>query len=241
MEAWSYSPAADLDQQLLQRLRQFPREPDMLTYGLRSLAALTMRGWLRGYHRFSISGQENIPRTGSFVLVANHCSHLDALCLLAAVPLGKLHRAFAAAAADYFFISPRRAAMAGLVVNALPFNREVNVRQSLRLCRELLANPGNVLVLFPEGSRSTVGECRPFKHGIGLLVAGTNVPVLPCHLDGTHRALPKRSIVPRPYRVRLTIGAPRFYAEHCACKTGAAVVAKDLQLAVQRLGGGSFV
>src|SRR5712691_9167680 len=101
MKEWHYDPAQDLEQPLVERLRRFPREPDMLVYVLRSLAALTMRGWLRTYHRLEIVGRGNLPAEGSFVMVANHSSHLDALCLLSALPLKKLHRAFPAAAADY--------------------------------------------------------------------------------------------------------------------------------------------
>ena len=44
MKRWQYAPAADLDQSLIERLRNFPREPDMLVYGLRSLVALIIRG-----------------------------------------------------------------------------------------------------------------------------------------------------------------------------------------------------
>ena len=63
------------------------------------------------------------PADESFVLVANHASHLDTLCLLAALPLRRLHRAYPAAAADYFFVNVARRALAVLVVNALPFHR----------------------------------------------------------------------------------------------------------------------
>ena len=100
MPPWHYEPALDLAQPLLERLRHFPREPDMLVYAVRSLAALLIRGWLRFYHRFTIVGGENLPADESFILVANHSSHLDSLCLLSALPLGKLHRAFPAAAMD---------------------------------------------------------------------------------------------------------------------------------------------
>ncbi len=208
----------------------------MLARGVRSLAALAVRAWLRVYHRFTICGREHLPSSESFVLVANHCSHLDALCLTSAMPLRQLHRTFSAAAADHFFINPRRAAMAVLVVNALPFDREVHVRQSLRLCRELLAQPGHVLILFPEGSRSPNGRMRAFKNGIGLLVAGTNVPVIPCYLSGTAEALPKRAMLPRPLKIKLTIGPARMYADRCADKAGAAEVARDLAAAVEELG-----
>src|SRR5437762_7704270 len=177
--SWCYKPAADLDQTLAGRLRRFPREPDVLIFALRSFAALVVRGWLRLYHRLRIEGRENLPTGKSFVLVANHSSHLDTLCLLSALPLSKLHRAFPAAAHDYFFLSAPRLAIAAIVVNALPFCRQSHVRESLELCHELLGDAGNVLILFPEGTRTTTGQIGQFKSGIGALVAGTDVPVVP--------------------------------------------------------------
>src|SRR5262245_250598 len=106
--AWHYEPAVDLDLPYIERLKHFPREPDMFAYGLRSAGALTVRSYLKLYHRLQMTGLENLHTDGSFVLVANHASHLDILCLLAALPLKKLHRAFPAAAADYFFKSMPR-------------------------------------------------------------------------------------------------------------------------------------
>ena len=107
MKKWQYEPAQDLDQRLIERLRNFPREPDMLVYGLRSLVALIIRGLLRTYCRFEIVGNDHVRTNRSFVLVANHSSHLDTVCLLAALRLRQLHRAFPAAAADYFFRASR--------------------------------------------------------------------------------------------------------------------------------------
>jgi len=155
MKKWQYEPEADLDQTLIERLRNFPREPDMLVYGLRSFVALIIRALLRTYCRFEIVGEEHLRSNRSFVLVANHSSHLDTVCLLAGLPLRRLHRAFPAAAADYFFKSVPRTWIATVVVNALPFARQTHARQSLAICRELLANAGNVLIIFPEGT------CRP--------------------------------------------------------------------------------
>jgi hypothetical protein len=119
MKKWRYDSVHDLDQTLIERLRRFPREPDMLVYGLRSIAALIIRGWLRAYHRFEIVGQEHLRTNHSFVMVANHSSHLDTLCLLAALPLRKLHCAFPAAAEDYFFRSMSRTWIAAVVVLSL--------------------------------------------------------------------------------------------------------------------------
>jgi 1-acyl-sn-glycerol-3-phosphate acyltransferase len=232
---WKYESAEDLDQGMVERLRRFPREPDMLVYGLRSLAALTMRGWLRLYHRLEIHGAEHLPAQSSYALVANHSSHLDTLCLLAALPMNRRHRAFPAAAADYFFQSVPRIWLAAVVVNALPFSRQVHIRQSLNLCQQLLANPGNVLILFPEGTRSTTGKLGKFKPGIGALLAGVDVPVLPCHLAGAARAWPKGKLVPRPVKVRLRIGLPKNYSSLPPGRESAALVATELEQAVREL------
>jgi 1-acyl-sn-glycerol-3-phosphate acyltransferase len=234
-DPWSYETAVDLDRSLSERLKQFPREPDMLVYGARMLAGAVLQTWLRTYHRLVIRGREQIPVGKSCVLVANHASHLDTVCLLSALPIGRLHRAFPAAAKDYFFQSMPRAALASIVVNALPFDRETNIRQSLALCRRLLDTPGNVLILFPEGTRSPNGELVEFKPGIGLLLAGTDIPVIPCHLRGAYAALPKGKLVPRPRKIELTIGSPRSYAHLKRGKDSALEISADLRTAIETL------
>ena len=168
MTPWSYEPAKDLDQPLAERLRRFPREPDMMVYALRSLAALALRGWLRLYHQLQITGMENLPAEGSCILVANHSSHLDTLCLLSSLPLRNCTAPFPPRP-RIIFLSARPALLAAIVVNALPFARQSQIRQSLALCRELLANPGNILIIFPEGTRTATGQSGEFKtrHGCG--------------------------------------------------------------------------
>ncbi len=236
MKRWRYIPVSDLDQSMAERLRNFPREPDMLIYGLRSLVALIIRAALRIYHRLEIVGAEKLRRDGSFLLVANHASHLDTVCLLAALPFSRLHRAFPAAAADYFFKSVPRTWVASIVVNALPFARKAQARQSLAICTELLANPGHVLIIFPEGTRTTTGAVQEFKPGIGALVAGRDVDVYPCHLEGAFAAWPKGRSLPRPRKVRLRIGAPRNFSDRPAGKADISAIASELRTAVIELG-----
>lgn len=238
MKKWRYQTARDLDQAPLNRLRQFPREPDMLIYGLRSICALIIRGLLRIYNRFEIIGHESLRTNRSLVMVANHCSHLDTLCLLAALPLGKLHRAFPAAASDYFFQTVPRLWAAAVLVNALPFGRHSRTRETLTICNELLADPGTILIVFPEGTRSTTGEVNEFKSGIGALVAGKDVTVVPCFIDGSFRAWPKGRSFPQPRKVRLVIGEPRNYCERATDKPELAKIAIELRAAVSALGEG---
>ena len=228
--------ALTFERKAVARLRRFPREPDQFVHGLRLLVALIIRGLLRLYHRFEIVGQEHLPNDESFVLVANHSSHLDTLCLLAALPLRRLQRAFPVAAEDYFFRGLPRTWFAAVVMNAMPFARQMRVRESLFICGQLLAQPGNVLIIFPEGTRSKTGETQPFKSGIGALLAGRDVSVLPCYVQGAFRAWPKGRRLPRPGKVRLIVGTARNYAGRGGEKSETGAIARELQRAVQELG-----
>ena len=117
----------------------------------------------------------------------------------------------------------------------MPFHRHVAIRQSLDLCRQLLANPGNILIIFPEGTRSLTGDMASFRPGVGSLLAGTAVPALPCCIRGSFRAWPKGALLPRPTRLELVIGAPRDYSALPPGKESANHISRDLHDAVQEL------
>lgn len=236
MTEWEYHPPPDIDETMSEHLRNFPRQPYMLMYAIRSVAALLLRGWMRLYHRMRIDGRENLPATGSFVLVCNHTSHLDTLCMLCSVPLKRIHRTFPAAAADYFFSSLPRSAVSAILINALPFDRKIKGAESLTVCGELLKNEGNVLIIFPEGTRTTSGEMGRFRSGIGRLVVGTDLPVVPCYLDGGLKAWPKGKSFPRPYELQLRIGAARTYGHLDKSSDAVVKVCQDLQDSVAALG-----
>ena len=237
---WRYKPAPDLELTVAERLRTFPRYPDMTLYAARTALQVFVRAYLRLYHRLRITGRDRLPRGESFVMVCNHTSHLDTLSLLAALPLARVHRAFPAAAADYFFSSVPRSALSVMFVNALPFDRLAKGAESLEVCRELLARRGHVLILFPEGTRTPTGELGRFKSGIARLVAGTRIPVVPCRLDGGFRAYPKGALFPRPTRLTLRIGEPqRFAAVSPEDREALAGVCTALREAVAALGQGA--
>jgi 1-acyl-sn-glycerol-3-phosphate acyltransferase len=236
MQEWEYHPPPDIDATMTESLRNFPREPRMLIYSIRSLAAMLLRGWMRLYHRLKIDGQEHLPDRGSYVLVCNHTSHLDTLCLLSSVPLKKIHRTFPAAAADYFFSSLPRSAVSAILINALPFDRKLKGAESLAVCSKLLDNEGNVLIIFPEGTRTTSGEMGRFRSGIGRLVVGRDLAVLPCHLAGGVNAWPKGKAFPRPHQLRLRIGTARTYAHLAKTSESVGEICRDLQESVAELG-----
>jgi 1-acyl-sn-glycerol-3-phosphate acyltransferase len=236
MMEWEYHPPPDIDETVSEHLRNFPRQPNMLMYAIRSIVALLLRGWMRVFHRMHIEGRENLPESGSFVLVCNHTSHLDTLCILCSVQLKRIHRTFPAAAADYFFSSLPRSAVSAILINALPFDRKVKGAESLTVCSQLLDNEGNILVIFPEGTRTTTGDMGRFRSGIGRLVVGTDLAVVPCHLGGGMKAWPKGKAFPRPHRLRLRIGTPRTYAHLAKISESVREICRDLQESVAELG-----
>ena len=236
MNTWNYHPSRDIGVPMSKRLKSFPREPGMLAYAVRSLAAVLLRAWLRAFHRLRIEGRDNLPAAGSFVLVCNHTSHLDTLCLLSAVALRNIHHCFPAAATDYFFTSLPRSALSAVLLNALPFDREAGGARSLALCTELLREDENILILFPEGTRTTTGAIARFRSGIGRLAAGNDLNVLPCHLEGGTRAWPKGNLLPRPRRVRLRIGRARNFRHLDTSPESVRTVCDELQKCVIELG-----
>jgi 1-acyl-sn-glycerol-3-phosphate acyltransferase len=235
MEEWDYKPTADFDKTPLEKLSTFPRHPDMLVYAVRLALHGFIRAWLRIYHRLRIIGREHLPLDRPFALVANHASHLDAVTLLSALPLTRIQTAYPAAAKDYFFTSMPKIAFSAVVMNAMPFDRMENPRESLALCRELLETPGHVLIIFPEGTRSATGELGAFKPGIGFLTAASNIAVVPCYLEGAYRAWPKGAFLPRPRKLTLRIGEAMTFEDVAADKEGAKTVAARLREAVERV------
>jgi 1-acyl-sn-glycerol-3-phosphate acyltransferase len=210
-------------------------EADTAIQAIRVLVAALIRLGLRIYNRFEITGQENLRTNRSLVIVANHSSHLDTPCLLSALPLSSLSRVFPVAAEDYFFHKAARRWVASILFNAVPFTRQTHVRHSLSVCSDLLGEPGTALIVFPEGTRSRTGELCEFKDGIGALVAGRDVTLVPCYLQGAARAWPKGSRLPRPFKVRLIVGSPRCYSSHSLARTDINAIASDLHRAVAAL------
>ncbi len=226
----------EIDRSTPNRIRRHSLQEGWCLGAARMVIAVVIRALLRLYTRFEIVGHENVRTNRSLIMVANHASHLDAVCLLAALPLHKLDRAFAAAAEDYFFRSLSRKWIASIVVNALPFARQHHIRESLELCRDLLGQPGTILIIFPEGTRATDGRIQEFRSGIGALAAGRDVSVVPCYLEGTARVWPKGTYFFRPRKVRLIIGRPRHYGSRSRAE--AALIASELREAVLALRNG---
>ena len=178
----------------------------MLVYAMRLMANLLLRTVLKIVFRFRVHGREQLAEPGSRILVCNHTSHLDTLCLMAAMPIARIHRTYPAAANDYFFSDRIRTVFSSVFINALPFDRQHGGTESLERCADVLRCPDMSLILFPEGTRTIDGEVARFRSGVARLARATGLPVVPCHLAGGFECWPKGRWLPRPGRLVLHVG-----------------------------------
>src|SRR5262249_17175442 len=100
--------------------------------------------------------------------------------------------------------------------------------------RRLVEEPC-AFILFPEGARSRDGQMLPFKAGIGMLLAETDVPVVPCYLDGTFEACPANRTVPLRLPIRMCAGPPLNFADVPDKKQGWQEITDRLEVAVRQL------
>ena len=220
-------------------MQSLRRESGLVCAAMQYVSWGLTRSYLSLCHRLSIYGRENLPRSPHYVLVANHCSHLDAVSMASAVPWRHRDRVFPIAAGDLFFETPARAFISALGLNALPMWRQHCGRHALGDLRARLLEEDCIYVLFPEGSRSRDGRMARFKPGLGMLVAGTDVPVVPCHLAGTFNALPPHRRMPKMDKVTLKIGEPICFANVANARPGWEEVGKTLRESVADLGRAS--
>lgn len=235
MEPWQLKPATDLGLSVGQRLRSVRRERGTIPWVFHLITWCGVRGFMRLFHRLKIEGRENLPADGSFVLVANHCSHLDTMALACALPWRLRPDAFPIAAGDTFFETNVIAVLSALFINALPMWRKGAVTHSLEELRQRLGEQRVIFILFPEGTRSRDGEMARFKSGLGMIVGGTPVPVIPCRIWGTFRALPAGKHVPRPSSIRVRIGTALHFENISNDRNGWDQIARSLQGAVEAL------
>jgi len=235
MEPWNLQPARDTGLTPSERFRSVRRESGLLE----SLAHHACFSFVRIYfaiaHRLTIIGREKLPARGPFVLAANHCSHLDALALGTALTRRYRERAFPIAAGDVFFQSTVTSTFSAIMLNALPMWRKNCGPHALADLRRKLQEEKAIFIIFPEGGRSRNGSMMPFKHGLGMLVAETNVPVVPCGLVGTFEALPPHQNFPRPVSVKLVIGDALEFASIANDRTGWSQIAATVESCVRDL------
>ena len=131
-----------------------------------------------------------VPRTGGFIVAANHASYLD-------IPLlgcGMRRRAWYLGRSDLFPVPGLNEICQWL--GWIPLRTGRLDRDAFGKAVTLIKE-GKVVVIFPEGSRSLDGRLQSPKPGIGVIVAQTGCPVVPAYLKGTYDVLPSGTMWPR--------------------------------------------
>ena len=175
----------------------------------RGLAKVLWYGWLQVVCRLiavvclrvRCRGRELVPATGGGLVLSNHQSHLDPVL----VGLACDRRLNFLARQTLFGFPPLRWLISSL--DAIPIDREGSGLGGLKETLKRLKRDELVL-MFPEGTRTPDGEVQPFKPGFCALARRAGVPLLPVGLDGAFGSWPRWRLLPRPDVVHIQFGRP---------------------------------
>ena len=176
----------------------------------RLVLVLIARPIARIFTGADIVGRERLPLKGPAILVANHASHVDTILMLTLYPSRGLDWVRPAAAADYFLRGGLISWLSNTIIGIVPVARDkagagVDV---LAPVREAL-KAGDIILIFPEGTRGDGEAMSDFKSGVARLAADVpEAPVIPVWLQGAGRVLPKGGVVPVPMNCTVLVGEP---------------------------------
>lgn len=164
------------------------------------------------YIGLNIKGEENIPKDGPAIIVANHNSHLDTMIIMSLFSGKKILKVKAAGASDYFFKNRFIAFLSKNLIGVIPIDRkrrESNILDGLFSALE----KNEIVIIFPEGTRGTTTKLLPFKNGISKVAAHyPNVPVVPVILSGLRRSLPKGKLLIVPFITNVYIEKWHYFS-----------------------------
>ncbi len=160
--------------------------------------------------RARYSGSANVPRTGGALLVSNHQSHLDPPIVGAGCPRQMSYLA----RLTLFRIFPFGWILQS--VGAIPIDRDRSALSGIRATLQALQR-GEMVLVFPEGTRSRDGNLGTFKPGLALVARRAKVPIIPAAIDGAHDAWPRAAAIPRFGNVYVHYGTPLLPEEIASC------------------------
>lgn len=161
-----------------------------------------VKAFLLIFNRWDVRGEENIPKSGPVVLVANHVSYWDPPVVGCAVRR-KVHFM---AKEELFRVPFLKLLLPHL--ECFPVKRGKADMGALRTALKYLGN-GEVLGIFPEGTRSKTREIQAFEQGAALIAIKGGATVIPIALLGTPEAFPASL----RGHIRVRIGEPLLYKE----------------------------
>ncbi|MDQ6918968.1 MAG: 1-acyl-sn-glycerol-3-phosphate acyltransferase [Candidatus Dormibacteraeota bacterium] len=152
---------------------------------------------------FTQLGRDRVPRQGPLLVCANHISTLDPPLVPAFLPRND---SWSMAKAEYFE-KGRLQRWIFTAFHAFPVIRHSADRAAIRRAATILRE-GNVLVLYPEGTRITSGGLHRPEPGAGFIATLSGAPVLPVAITGSREVFGKGFKLPRRARLRLEWGEP---------------------------------
>lgn len=155
-----------------------------------------------------VKNPEKLPHNGPAIIVANHNSHLDTFVLLSLFPAMKRPFIRPVAAADYFLKGKLSSWFALNLIGIIPIVRGGKAENPLEACEKALGE-GQIIIIYPEGTRGEPDKLAPIKPGIWHLAQHfPDVPVIPVYLKGTGRVMAKGNRIPLPLFVDAVIDDP---------------------------------
>ena len=152
----------------------------------------------RVFYKFEVSGIENIPENGPYIICANHQSHLDGMWIISA---GKkkisLDNFCCMAKQEHLDSGISRRGLR--ITGGIPVSRGANTSPALKRVLECLKD-GKVVLIHPEGTRTSDGNLGEFKLGVERIALEADVPVLPVKIEGAYEIYPKNQRLPHLLR-----------------------------------------
>ena len=146
-------------------------------------------------------GRDNYPDTGGGLVCSNHQSTLDP------VLVGLTCRRRMNYLARQTLFKQRGFRHLIEFLDAIPIDREgfglAGIKETLKRLRR-----NELVLIFPEGTRTPDGEVQPLKPGIISLARRGRVPLIPVGIDGAYDAWPRDARFPWPARIRVVVGQP---------------------------------
>ena len=172
-----------------------------------STMALGGRIFGRAMSRIRLEGAiDEIPREGPVILAANHVSNLDGV-ILGAWLIPKLGRRIHWLGKKELFDWPI-VGWAAVNGGVHPVDRGTADVEAFRLA-QLILDEGNILFVFPEGTRSPDGSLQEARDGLAVLALRTGAPIVPIGVAGSHEVWPRGQKLPHPGgHVTVRVGRP---------------------------------